>query len=324
MNEYKGQEPDFKANGARFPKDQGFGFEMYNFKPENGKMYGYAATAWNTINLAHFGADKHSDSVDGVTVIFVAKGGIVGYYKNATVFRKPRPIPPGIKRTYRGKTFQYNVTADEAGCYCIPPEKRYGAPTIPRRPGMGRHSWFPIGKELQKFRTKLFRYITRDFEVKNPKPPELSESPVATQNSRRPQLMYQDEIEYEVRSKSEVTRAKRRETKLVNAYNRWIGGQKRRLEVAIFGGLRCDVYVPDRHNLLEAKCSTKREYIRMAVGQLLEYGFLMAVGSTKPHLAVLLPEKPDMGKLAWLSVHDISVVWKEKDVFLDNADGLFT
>jgi hypothetical protein len=320
MDKYIGQEPNFQANGALYPKTHGFGFEMFNFKPENGKMYGYAATSWNTINLAHFGADKHSNSVDDVTVVFVAKGVIVGYYKNATVFRKPQSLPSEIKRTYRGEIFEYNVTADEAGCYCIPPEKRYGAPKIPRRPGMGRHAWFPMGKEWQKFRTELFRYITQDFEVKNPKPG----SNATTQNSRHRPLMHQDELEYEVRSKSEVARAKRHENELVNAYLRWIEGQNRRLEGVTFDRLRCDVYEPDRNNLLEAKCSTKREYIRMAVGQLLEYGYLKAAESTKPNLAVLLPEKPDMGKLGWLSEHKISVVWMEKGAFLDNANGLFT
>ena len=143
-------------------------------------------------------------------------------------------------------------------------------------------------------------------------------------NSRRSWLLHQSELEYEVRSKSEVVHAKRREAELVNAYQRWIEVQERRLEVASFNGLRCDVYEQDRQNLLEAKCSTKREYIRMAVGQLLEYGFLMAAGSTKPHLAVLLPEKPTMEKLAWLSEYEISIVWREKGAFLDNADGLFT
>ena len=38
-------------------------------------------------------------------------------------------------------------------------------------------------------------------------------------------------------------------------------------------GLCCDRFEKKRHNLIEAKSSTKREYIRMAVGQLLDYAY---------------------------------------------------
>ena len=87
---------------------------------------------------------------------------------------------------------------------------------------------------------------------------------------------------------------------------------------------RCDAYERDRGNLLEAKCSAKREYIRMAVGQLLDYAYLGKKVIGNPNMAVLLPEKPDMESIEWLSRLHIFVVWKEKDVFIGNASGLFT
>jgi hypothetical protein len=62
----------------------------------------------------------------------------------------------------------------------------------------------------------------------------------------------------------------------------------------------------------------------MAVGQLLDYAYLGRRLLGKPNMAILLPERPDPKSVEWLSGLRIFVVWKEKDVFLDNANGLFT
>ena len=68
--------------------------EVCNFRPYGGRLYGYAS-AWphGTIDISRLGADREDRHVDGVNVVWTAthpSGGkvIVGWYKNATVFRQ--------------------------------------------------------------------------------------------------------------------------------------------------------------------------------------------------------------------------------------------
>jgi hypothetical protein len=133
-----------------------------------------------------------------------------------------------------------------------------------------------------------------------------------------------NELEYETRTARTVIRAKKTEAKLLASYRDWLRIQQRKLWLVKYKNLKCDAYEEERNNLLEAKCSTRREYIRMAVGQLLDYAYLGRKLLSKPHMAVLLPEKPDSKLCAWLSSLHISVTWKEKEVFLDNANGQFS
>jgi hypothetical protein len=142
---------------------------------------------------------------------------------------------------------------------------------------------------------------------------------------RLEELQHQDESEYKVRGKSEVATATRDEAKLINEYINWLERQGRKLHIAKYGTLRCDAFEEDRNNLIEAKRSSKREHIRMAAGQLLDYSFQGRNLFNHPHLAILLPNKPPRleTQFGWLMEHNIHLIWKEMDVFLDNSDGQF-
>jgi hypothetical protein len=133
-----------------------------------------------------------------------------------------------------------------------------------------------------------------------------------------------DQLEYKVRTPRKVLLAKKTETKLLLNYRDWLKNQQRKLFLVKYKNLRCDAYEEDRRNLIEAKCSAKREYIRMAVGQLLDYAYLGRKLLGKPNMAVLLPERPAAKLYEWLSGLHIFVAWREKDAFLDNANGQFT
>jgi hypothetical protein len=139
-------------------------------------------------------------------------------------------------------------------------------------------------------------------------------------------LPHPHELEYEVRTQRKAVLAKKREADLVSRYRQWLEDRQRELQTVNYNGLQCDVYENrgSRGNLIEAKCSAKREYIRMAVGQLLDYAYLGRKRFGKPNMAILLPEKPDPKSVEWLSELNIGVVWEEKNVFRDNANGLFT
>jgi hypothetical protein len=137
-------------------------------------------------------------------------------------------------------------------------------------------------------------------------------------------LPHDHQFEFQVRTVKDVRRAKKLESELVSAYELWLSKTQRELGCLTFGRIRCDAFEKERRNLLEAKASGKREYIRMAVGQLLDYGFLARNEFPNPNLAVLLPKKPTGDILRWLSSCKISVVWRQKGGrFSDNANRQF-
>jgi hypothetical protein len=137
-------------------------------------------------------------------------------------------------------------------------------------------------------------------------------------------LPHYDELEFQVRTKKAVLLGKQREAVLLAEYQEWLGRQGRKLQIAKYKRLRCDAFEHERNNLIEAKCSATREYIRMATGQLFEYAYLGRKSFGSPHKAILLPHRPEPQSLEWLTDLNISVIWKEGKVFLDNANGQFS
>lgn len=93
----------------------------------------------------------------------------------------------------------------------------------------------------------------------------------------------------------ELRTTERREATLVKSYRRHLTAQgvtARRQRIVPPGELRpiyTDLYDPTRNELIEAKGSSSREAIRMALGQLLDYARFVR---PSPGLAVLLPDLP--------------------------------
>jgi len=150
------------------------------------------------------------------------------------------------------------------------------------------------------------------------KPPPLSRAdPHEVNPPGNPQL------DYVVKTKSETIIATNKEAALIRDYRQWLKLQKRTLPSLKYKALQCDGYEKDRCNLIEAKSSISREHIRMAVGQLLDYGYQGEHKLGVPNMAILLPEKPASSVVEWLDPLKISLVWQENGKFLDNANGQF-
>jgi hypothetical protein len=143
-------------------------------------------------------------------------------------------------------------------------------------------------------------------------------SPSAITLSR---ILDPQQLDYRRRTAAEAQVARRREAALVVKYRNWL--KDRDVWVANYQGLRCDVYDKERNHLIEAKSSTEREYIRMAVGQLLDYAFLGKEVFKNPRMAILLPKKPELDILTWLGALKIKVIWQQGKIFDDNAGGVF-
>lgn len=113
MSEYSGKSTEdiFSTHGWVVEKNEAG--ERSNFKPTNGEMRGYFPVAENEdieksgkLDLQRLGGDKKSDFLDSITVIWFAnkppignKAYIVGWYRDARVFRRKRPGGVGGYRT---------------------------------------------------------------------------------------------------------------------------------------------------------------------------------------------------------------------------------
>jgi hypothetical protein len=91
MPSYAGEDEVY-AGGHDYVRNEGFGHELFNFKPYDGLCYGYVQSRSRTINLGRLEAEDDDTFVDDVTVIWTAtppKGGrvIIGWYRGARVYR---------------------------------------------------------------------------------------------------------------------------------------------------------------------------------------------------------------------------------------------
>ncbi|WP_433213324.1 hypothetical protein ACQP00_01775 [Dactylosporangium sp. CS-047395] len=115
------------------------------------------------------------------------------------------------------------------------------------------------------------------------------------------------------RRPGETVVAARKEAGLVERYQKFIrdtlGHHAVRNEITLPGELDTfftDVYVEEIDELLEAKSSSRREHIRLAIGQLCDYARFVEPTSR----AVLLPERPDQDLIDLLETQDIDCVYE--------------
>jgi hypothetical protein len=161
MSKYEGLANDTISGGFGYVTRHGYGHEIFNFKPYAKCMYGFARAPHDSIRLEKLGAPKDASSVTGVLVVWVAKSKIVGWYKNATVFRAVQPPPMGSGRTFRRDKIGYNVTAIEKNCKLLDPDARlFPIPRAKEREhAMGRYLWYAEGQANRTLRERVERYI---------------------------------------------------------------------------------------------------------------------------------------------------------------------
>jgi len=129
--------------------------------------------------------------------------------------------------------------------------------------------------------------------------------------------------DYEVRTKKQVRAARKKEKELLDDYKGWLEKQGRKLSRLQIGRMQCDAWEEERQNLIEAKGTTSRQDIRMAVGQLLDYGHQIRKELGDSNKAILLPERPDQNDAGWVKSAGISIIWHADRRFHDNAGGRF-
>jgi hypothetical protein len=110
-----------------------------------------------------------------------------------------------------------------------------------------------------------------------------------------------------------IVDAERRESMLVQRYAKWLEGlghvvkQRTMKGVEHAAPLRSDLYDVTADELVEAKGSAARTYIRLAIGQILDYS---RYAHTK-HRAILVPARPSEDMIDLLKALKISCIYEQ-------------
>ena len=167
MERYEGLKGNDKEihGGGSYVNKNGYGYEIFNFKKIEGKVYGYAQSR-GVNNLQRLGANKEDEFIEDVLVIFTAthkKGGtyIVGWYENATFYKDYQPTKLK-ERKFRNKYIGYYAVADSENSTLLSIDERFSFPRIPRRikGGMGQSNvWYADAPEMMKFKKDVLSHI---------------------------------------------------------------------------------------------------------------------------------------------------------------------
>lgn len=178
MNKYQGLSSDEIHSTAEFVEQYNFAYEMFNFRPVDGYMYGFVQPSGKkpfnerTIRIERLLPTNHKyEFVKGVLVVWVApnpKGGtyLIGWYRNATVYRHYQESFIASRKLPDNEIAGYFTKAKEENCTLLPVEKRIFP--IPRTNKvntkkygvMGQSCvWFADGDKNLSFRNELLSFI---------------------------------------------------------------------------------------------------------------------------------------------------------------------
>ena len=176
MERYQGIAEDKAMHGGRYVEERGYGAEIFNFQPFEDKMYGFVEAGWNPlkcINIARLGAPGSAPAISGILVIWVAKQSygkktlVVGWYKDATVYRERQKPPVGSNRKEpSGGDAPYFAEADKENCLLIPPKMRdFEILRASGRKGAGgvgqSNIWYAEDNYGAQIKPKVLEYITK-------------------------------------------------------------------------------------------------------------------------------------------------------------------
>lgn len=173
MKNYQGENESF--GGGKFPREQGAGHEVLNFQSFDGKVYGYVQPPYQGDRIGQIKLERinsefaKQESIDDVFVVWVATdpkiGGrkVVGWYKNATVYRYfQKDIS---ERIYKGNVIEYNASAYKSDARCVPEEDRIFE--IPSgKDGFGEAQiWY--ADERPDIKEHIYQYINTYDDIKS-------------------------------------------------------------------------------------------------------------------------------------------------------------
>lgn len=178
MNSYKGGKGDPASGGGKYIQEGNLGGERFNFLPYGGNMYGYIETQNNgQVRIENIGAKKTDELIKDVLVVWTAPrpktGGIyiVGWYKNATVYRNSQVL--NRKGTTSHHARYYVKTKSKDAVLLNADQRIFRIPRAPHeKNGMGQnHVWYALNNlELIE---QVSNYILKGKLPKNESKPKL-------------------------------------------------------------------------------------------------------------------------------------------------------
>lgn len=176
--------------GGSFVDVHGYGHEMYNFQTDDeGNIYGFVEVGEGVeMALFRLGAKWYENIVSDVLVIWCATSPIygdmriVGWYRNATVYRYSQPCPDHLvgKRLLLGSGIYwdtYRIVAKAKDATLLKEDERDFI--IPRatadRAGMGRKNiWYADSMRDHELRSQVKSYIlNREKAISKKKVPKI-------------------------------------------------------------------------------------------------------------------------------------------------------
>ncbi|MGN7127389.1 DUF3883 domain-containing protein [Methylorubrum thiocyanatum] len=161
MKDYAGVSANDQAVGGHgYLKQGNIGHEVWNFMPFKSKVYGYVPRSAR-INLKNLGGSTADKFVQPATVVWIARNPsnkktyIVGWYKNATVYKENDHIKLNRKG---GFEVGYQIVAPAEDATLLPVDRRlYHIPTAKAPGNLGQSPVWYGGN--QDFRDAVNSYI---------------------------------------------------------------------------------------------------------------------------------------------------------------------
>lgn len=170
MARYAGPSPDDPTRGNFKWLNAGgraHGHECYNFADRRGRYFGSHPGDVGT-NIEKLGGKPGAECVGNVLVVWFSKDPrtdkavIVGWYRNATVYRKVHAPKAGEGHKLNGDVIWYKATAAEADCTCLDvPQRTFPIPSRSQRPGgYGQNpNWYGLG---ETFLDSVWLYVQQN------------------------------------------------------------------------------------------------------------------------------------------------------------------
>lgn len=221
MHSYQGIIGDSIIGGGKHVTDEGWGGEMFNFKPFENKFYGYVQPKMDkkynnpsTIKLERLGALKTEDKINNITVVWTAtdpdNGGtyIIGWYKNATLYRYQQKSPKNSNRKYKNIPLNYYATTTRKDATLLFIDKRNVQIRRQEKNWMGQSNVWYADKNPE------FVKVVKDYIFKGKQPHSVTTPNKKSGTARQPDLLkrilveetaikfvrkhYEDELLYQV------------------------------------------------------------------------------------------------------------------------------
>ena len=173
MERYDG--PANIVGGGSFIKENGIGWEIFNFKDFGGKAYGYVQPSrGDNLYIERVGATKGANTIDGVLVIFTAThpeyGGlyVTGWHRDVLLHRtyQEKNI---LGRQVDNRIVGYYTETDFKNVRLLTPDERIGFIDLPSRLPSGSgwkgrsNVWYAEQGEGERLKLKIAERI-REYE----------------------------------------------------------------------------------------------------------------------------------------------------------------